>query len=66
MDCGSTMYAHRNNILMTKSLEKILEDAHLCGELKLGGWKLKEFPVAYKYDLSDTTIAGSNIIPVML
>lgn len=46
---------------MTKSLEKLLEDAHLCGELKLGGRKLKEFPVTKKYDLSDTTIAGKNI-----
>lgn len=58
MDCGSTLYSHRNNGLMTKSLEKLLEDAHLCGELKLGGRKLKEFPVTKKYDLSDTTIAG--------
>lgn len=43
---------------MTRSLEKLLEDAHLCGELKLGGRKLKEFPITNKYDLSDTTIAG--------
>jgi hypothetical protein len=43
---------------MTRSLEKLLEDAHLCGELKLGGRKLKEFPTTNKYDLSDTTIAG--------
>ncbi|XP_060859388.1 leucine-rich repeat and calponin homology domain-containing protein [Metopolophium dirhodum] len=57
MDCASTLYSHRNNGLMTRSLEKLLEDAHLCGELKLGGRKLKEFPVTNKYDLSDTTIA---------
>ncbi|XP_025407625.1 leucine-rich repeat and calponin homology domain-containing protein 3 [Sipha flava] len=57
MDCGSTLYSHRNNGLMTRSLEKLLEDAHLCGELKLGGRKLKEFPTTNKYDLSDTTIA---------
>jgi len=60
MDCASTLYSHRNNGLMTRSLEKLLEDAHLCGELKLGGRKLKEFPVTNKYDLSDTTIAGTN------
>lgn len=62
MDCGSTLYSHRNNGLMTRSLEKLLEDAHLCGELKLGGRKLKEFPVTNKYDLSDTTIAGINLV----
>lgn len=60
MDCASTLYSHRNNGLMTRSLEKLLEDAHLCGELKLGGRKLKEFPVTNKYDLSDTTIAGTS------
>lgn len=62
MDCGSTLYSHRNNGLMTRSLEKLLEDAHLCGELKLGGRKLKEFPITNKYDLSDTTIAGINLV----
>ncbi|VVC44168.1 Leucine-rich repeat,Leucine-rich repeat domain, L domain-like,Leucine-rich repeat, typical [Cinara cedri] len=55
MNC--TLYSHHNNGLMTRSLEKLLEDAHLCGELKLGGRKLKEFPITNKYDLSDTTIA---------
>lgn len=65
MNC--TLYSHRNNGLMTRSLEKLLEDAHLCGELKLGGRKLKEFPITNKYDLSDTTIAGKyNIISIFL
>lgn len=44
---------------LTRSLERILEDAHLSGELKLSGRKLKEFPKACtKFNLSDTVIAG--------
>jgi len=44
---------------LTKSLERILEEAHLSGELKLSGRKLKDFPkTGGKYDLSDTVIAG--------
>lgn len=44
---------------LTRSLERILEDAHLSGELKLSGRKLKDFPkVAGKYNLNDTVIAG--------
>uniref|UniRef100_A0A1B6BZY8 Calponin-homology (CH) domain-containing protein n=1 Tax=Clastoptera arizonana TaxID=38151 RepID=A0A1B6BZY8_9HEMI len=43
---------------LTRSLEKILEEAHLSGELKLSGRKLKEFPrTGRKYNLSDTVIA---------
>uniref|UniRef100_A0A1B6GPQ1 Calponin-homology (CH) domain-containing protein n=1 Tax=Cuerna arida TaxID=1464854 RepID=A0A1B6GPQ1_9HEMI len=42
----------------TRSLEKILEEAHLSGELRLSGRKLKDFPrTGGKYDLSDTVIA---------
>ncbi|KXJ67794.1 hypothetical protein RP20_CCG011590 [Aedes albopictus] len=44
---------------LTRSLERILEDANLSGELKLSGRKLKDFPkAAGKYNLSDTVIAG--------
>lgn len=44
---------------LARSLEKILEEAHLSGELKLSGRKLKEFPhTGRKYNLSDTVIAG--------
>lgn len=53
-----------NNVVhnqLTRSLEKILEDANLSGELKLSGRKLKEFPKA-KYDLSDTVFAGKSTI----
>ncbi|XP_043481549.1 leucine-rich repeat and calponin homology domain-containing protein isoform X1 [Leptopilina heterotoma] len=47
---------------LTRSLERILEEAHLSGELKLSGRKLKDFPKigktgASKYDLQDTVIA---------
>ncbi|KAL0274085.1 UNVERIFIED_CONTAM: hypothetical protein PYX00_006602 [Menopon gallinae] len=52
------MNGHLQNQL-TKSLERILEEAHLSGELKLSGRKLKDFPkTGRKYDLSDTVIAG--------
>lgn len=44
---------------LSRSLERILEDANLSGELKLSGRKLKDFPkAAGKYNLSDTVIAG--------
>lgn len=43
---------------LTRSLERILEEAHLSGELRLSGRKLKDFPrTGGKYDLSDTVIA---------
>lgn len=46
---------------LTRSLERILEEANQSGELKLSNRKLKEFPKAAgsKYNLSDTVIAGS-------
>lgn len=44
---------------MAVVLLKMIEEAHLSGELKLSGRKLKEFPkAATKYNLSDTVIAG--------
>jgi len=48
---------------LTRSLERILEDARLSGELKLSGRKLKDFPkAAGKFDLSDTVIAGNYFL----
>jgi hypothetical protein len=45
---------------LTRSLERLLEEAYLSGELKLTGRKLKDFPnVGDKYNLSDTVIAGT-------
>lgn len=52
---------------LTRSLERILEDAHLSGELKLSGRKLKDFPkVAGKYNLNDTVIAGKFFLVFFL
>ncbi|CAB3231387.1 unnamed protein product [Arctia plantaginis] len=52
------MNGHNNiHSQLTKSLERILEDAYLSGELKLSGRKLREFPKPVKYDLSDTVVA---------
>ncbi|XP_049773058.1 leucine-rich repeat and calponin homology domain-containing protein-like isoform X1 [Schistocerca cancellata] len=60
---ASNMSGHLQSQL-TRSLEKILEEAHLSGELRLTGRKLKDFPlVRGKYDLSDTVIAG-KLMPV--
>ncbi|XP_066147896.1 leucine-rich repeat and calponin homology domain-containing protein isoform X1 [Euwallacea fornicatus] len=43
---------------LTRSLERILEEANLSGELKLSNRKLKDFPKAKdKYNLSDTVVA---------
>ncbi|XP_035445762.2 leucine-rich repeat and calponin homology domain-containing protein isoform X2 [Spodoptera frugiperda] len=57
--CVSVNMNGHNNIhsQLTKSLERILEDAYLSGELKLSGRKLREFPKPVKYDLSDTVVA---------
>lgn len=47
---------------LTRSLERILEEANQSGELKLSNRKLKDFPKAKdKYNLSDTVIAGMTI-----
>lgn len=58
---ASNMSGHIQKQL-TRSLERILEEAHLSGELKLSGRKLKDFPKVGKtngkYNLSDTVIAG--------
>lgn len=52
-----------NSGAISRSLERILEDANLSGELKLCGRKLKEFPkIAGKFDLRDTVFAGKGIL----
>ncbi|XP_015109784.1 leucine-rich repeat and calponin homology domain-containing protein 3 isoform X1 [Diachasma alloeum] len=58
---ASNMSGHIQKQL-TRSLERILEEAHLSGELRLSGRKLKDFPKVgktggTKYNLSDTIIA---------
>lgn len=58
---ASNMSGHIQKQL-TRSLERILEEAHLSGELKLSGRKLKEFPkTGVKYNLCDTVTAGMLI-----
>jgi hypothetical protein len=62
---ASNMSGHIQKQL-TRSLERILEEAHLSGELKLSGRKLKDFPKVgkagvTKYNLQDTVIAGKSV-----
>ncbi|KAF7401137.1 hypothetical protein HZH68_006957 [Vespula germanica] len=62
---ASNMSGHIQKQL-TRSLERILEEAHLSGELKLSGRKLKDFPKvgkpgAAKYNLQDTVIAELEV-----
>ncbi|XP_063702398.1 leucine-rich repeat and calponin homology domain-containing protein [Culicoides brevitarsis] len=43
---------------ISKSLEKILEEAVVCGELRLTGRRLKDFPkIAFRFNLGDTVFA---------
>lgn len=43
---------------ISKSLEKILEEAVVCGELRLTGRRLKDFPkMAFRFNLCDTVFA---------
>lgn len=48
---------------LTRSLERILEEAHFSGELILTNRKLKDFPkTGAKFALTDTVIAGALLI----
>ncbi|GAB6020824.1 hypothetical protein CHUAL_003480 [Chamberlinius hualienensis] len=50
--------SNRGNTQLTRSLERILEEAQLTGELNLSGRKFKEFPkLASKFELDDTVYA---------
>ncbi|OZC07724.1 hypothetical protein X798_05279 [Onchocerca flexuosa] len=55
----STSYQQQ---LLTRSVDKIFEEAELSGVLLLAGRKLKEFPahLALKYELSDIISAGMS------
>lgn len=58
----SNISGHIQNQL-TRSLERILEEANQSGELKLSNRKLKDFPKTNeKYNLSDTVIAGRIVV----
>lgn len=44
---------------LSRTLEKVIDEAQFTGELNLNGRKLKDYPkVASKYDLTDTSSAG--------
>lgn len=44
---------------LTRSLERILEDANFSGQLRISGRKLKDFPkIAGQFVLGDTIFAG--------
>lgn len=51
----------KSNIMnLTRSLEKILEESTLSGELKLNNRSIKEFPKNIaKYNLNDLVYAGN-------
>lgn len=54
---------NRDIKLLSRSIERILEEANLSGELKLNGRQLKEFPKnAGIYDLRDTVFAGMFLV----
>lgn len=44
---------------ISRTLERVFEEAQLSGEILLCGRNLKEYPkIASKYDLADTVHAG--------
>ncbi|XP_050530676.1 leucine-rich repeat and calponin homology domain-containing protein isoform X2 [Daktulosphaira vitifoliae] len=47
----------KKTLPLTRSLDKLFEEANLCGELKLGSRKLKFFPTSSNYDVSDIIVA---------
>lgn len=48
-----------NVMNLTRSLEKILDECSVSGELVLANRKLKDFPKYYgKFNLTDTVFAG--------
>lgn len=55
----SNQYKCEHTIMnISKSLEKILEEAVVCGELRLTGRRLRDFPkIAFRFNLGDTVFA---------
>ena len=44
---------------LSRTLERVFEEAQHTGEINLSGRKLKEYPkVSAKYDLGDSTLTG--------
>jgi hypothetical protein len=57
----SVLNNNSNVMNLTRSLEKILDECSISGELVLANRKLKDFPKYYgKYNLTDTVFAGKN------
>lgn len=47
---------------LNRNLERLLEEAQISGELRIGSRRLREFPkVANKYNLNDTVYSGKHI-----
>ena len=45
-----------------RSLEKVLDDAHMTGMLNLSGRSLRDYPkIAEKFDLDDTVDVGKSM-----
>ena len=48
---------------LSRSIDRVLEDAQYSGAILLSGRKLKEYPKnVTKYDLNDTVISGESIL----
>ena len=44
---------------LSRTLERVFDEASHTGEINLSGRKLKEYPkIAAKYDLTDSTLTG--------
>lgn len=54
---SSKLNINHSNKILSRSLERALDEATYTGELVLNGRKLREFPIN-KCDLSDTITAG--------
>ena len=48
---------------ISRTLEKVFDDAQYSGEINLSGRKLKDYPkISNKYDLADTSTTGEHEI----
>lgn len=64
--CSTVLLGSHSSPKLSRTLDRVLEDAQYTGELILSGRKLKDFPkIASKYDLDDTTCAGKPHFPIV-
>lgn len=48
---------------LNRNLERLFEDAHFSGELRISSRRLREFPkLASKYNLNDTVFCGESLL----